>query len=95
MPGEPGANVVLIRGRAAAFLPGHSHRGGEFTQVLAGAINEPGRHYAAGDMFEADDTTNHHLTVAADGVCICLAAFEGRQRMDSLIGRLVQPLLGP
>lgn len=95
MPGHPEANVVLMRGRAAALLPGHGHRGSEFTQVLAGGIVDGDGRYEAGDMFVADDATNHHLRVTAGGECLCIVAIEGNVRMNSLVGRIVQPLVGP
>ena len=91
----PGATVVLMRGRADAVLPAHGHRGTEFTQVLSGAILDDGTRYRAGDMFVADDATNHHLRVAPEAECICIAAIEGRMRMNGLIGRIIQPLVGP
>ena len=95
MPGHPEANVVLMRGRATALLPGHGHRGSEFTQVLAGGIVDGGGRYEAGDMFVADDATNHHLRVTDEGECLCIVAIEGNVRMNSLLGRIVQPLVGP
>ncbi len=95
MPGYPHARVMLMRGGAGTLLPAHGHRGSEFTQVLLGAVHDDGVRYGAGDMFVADDATNHHLRVGGDGECLCIAAIEGRMRMNGLIGRLVQPLVGP
>ena len=91
----PGANVVLMRGRADALLPAHGHQGSEFTQVLSGGVIDGEMGYEAGDMFVADDHTNHHLRVAEGGECLCIAAIEGRMRMNGLIGRILQPLVGP
>ena len=71
------------------------HRGSEFTQVLAGGIVDGDGRYEAGDMFVADDATNHHLRVTAGGECLCIVAIEGNVRMNSLVGRIVQPLVGP
>lgn len=94
VPGSPDANVMLMRGRAGAQIPAHGHQGLEFTQVLGGAIVDAAMRYGAGDMMEADDAINHRLQVATDGECICIAALEGRTRLNGLIGRLVQPLVG-
>ena len=95
IPGAPHAKVMLMRGRAGTLLPAHGHRGSEFTQVLLGAVHDDGVRYGAGDMFVADDATNHHLRVDGDGECLCIAAIEGRMSMNGLIARLVQPLVGP
>ena len=89
------ATVVLMRGRAGALLPAHGHRGSEYTQVLRGAILDGDKVYGAGDMFAADDAIQHHLRIAPDADCICIAAIEGQMRMHSLVGRLIQPLVGP
>ena len=95
VPEAPRANVVLMRGRPDRLLPAHGHRGSEFTQVLCGAIYDGDVRYGPGDMFVADDATHHHLRVADEGECLCIAAIEGRMRMSGLIGRIVQPLVGP
>ena len=92
---DPGATVMLLRGRADAVLPAHGHRGIEFTQVLSGAIIDGVQRYGAGDMFVADDSVHHHQRIAPEADCICIAAIEGQMRMDSLIGRIIQPLVGP
>ena len=46
-------------------------------------------------MFVADDSVHHHQRIAPEADCICIAAIEGQMRMDSLIGRIIQPLVGP
>ena len=89
------ATVVLMRGRAGALLPAHGHRGNEFTQVLSGAILDGAKVYGAGDMFTADEAVHHHLRIAPDADCICIAAIEGQMRMHSFVGRLIKPLVGP
>ena len=89
------ATVVLMRGRAGAWLPAHGHSGREFTHVLSGAILDDGQRYYAGDTLVADDSINHHLRIAPEADCICIAAIEGRMRMNGLIGRIIQPLVGP
>ena len=95
VPGDRHAKVVLLRGRGEALLPAHGHSGGEFTQVLAGAIMDGATRFGSGDMLVADDATNHHLRVAAGAECVCLTAIEGRMRMNGIIGQLLQPLVGP
>ena len=95
LAGDRQANVLLLRGRAEALLPAHGHIGSEFTQVLSGALLDGATRFATGDMFVADEAVNHHLQVASGAECVCLTAIEGRMRMNGLLGRLVQPLVGP
>ena len=47
-----------------------------------------------GDCIEADEEIEHQPVVDSPVDCICLAAFDGRLRLKSFLGRLVQPLFG-
>lgn len=94
MPGDPKANLMLMRIGAGRKMPEHGHTGIEYTLVLRGSFSDGIGHYHAGDLAEADATTDHQPVVDVDGECICLAAIEGRMKLSGILGRLLQPLLG-
>ena len=94
IPGEPEANVILLKVGAGRQAPQHGHKGVEYTQVLSGAFSDSLGHYAAGDCIEADDDIDHQPTVDGDHECICLAAVDGRLRLHSFVARMLQPFLG-
>ncbi len=89
------ANVVLLHGRAGSKLPHHRHVGGEYTQVLTGALREDDIYFRAGDCIDAEHHSEHRLHVTDDHDCLCVAAIDGHTQVNSLIGRLVAPLLAP
>jgi putative transcriptional regulator len=93
VPGDAGANVMLLKVAAGKRLPEHSHTGREFTHVLSGSFSDDRGRYAAGDFDEADSDVEHQPVVDATGECICLAAIEGRMLLRGLIGRIVQPFV--
>lgn len=93
VPGEPRANLVLMRIGANRRMPDHGHTGRELTQVLAGSYSDVNGRYAAGDLAEETDESEHQPVVGPDGDCICLAAIEGHMRLSG-VARLFQPLLG-
>lgn len=94
LPREAKANVILLKFGAGRRAPQHSHEGAEFTQILKGAYSDELGLFQAGDCIEADAEIDHEPAVAGDTECICLAAVEGKLKLHSWMGRLVQPLLG-
>jgi len=84
----------VLRAAANTVLPRHTHEGSELTLVLKGAFFNGDTIYAAGDLEDADETTNHQPIVTRDGECICLAATEGPLRFTSWAPRLAQRYLG-
>ncbi|OWQ84474.1 transcriptional regulator [Roseateles aquatilis] len=87
VPGAPEANVFLLRIGAGKYLPQHTHRGTELTQVLYGRFHDGRALFGPGD-FDLADGEVHHQPVVQDGSeCICLAAVEGRLHFDGLIAR--------
>jgi len=85
---------MFLRARAGAALPTHTHRGMEYTIVLAGSFDDELNHMAPGDMTEYGDTITHRPIVSQEGECICLFVFEGQLKVQSFLGRLLQPLMG-
>ena len=86
--------VWLLRAAAGTVLPRHTHSGSELTLVLKGAFFNCDRIYAAGDVEDADETTDHQPVVTNEGECICLAVTEGPLRFRALLPRLAQSYLG-
>lgn len=94
VPGEPTANVVLLKIAPGMQMPQHGHSGVEYTQILKGAFTDADGRYAAGDCVEADEDLDHRPVAEAGESCICLAAIEGKLKLHSPLARLIQPLLG-
>ncbi len=90
----PDANVIMLKVAPGGKMPHHTHRGTEYTQILQGAFHDEFGRYVAGDCIEADDEVEHQPLIDSDVDCICLAAFDGRLRLQGFFGRLLQPLLG-
>jgi putative transcriptional regulator len=95
LPEATSDRVILLKIAAGFAAPAHGHRGVELTQVLYGGFSDGRGHYGPGDLVEADDEVrDHEPHVAAEGDCLCLAALEAPLRLNSLLGRLLQPLMG-
>ncbi|MBN8998818.1 MAG: cupin domain-containing protein [Rhizobiales bacterium] len=93
IPGEPGANLILMRIGANRRMPEHGHTGRELTQVLHGSYSDANGRYGAGDLAEEDAEGEHQPLVDPGSECICLAAIEGRMRLSG-VARLLQPFIG-
>ncbi|MEZ5804829.1 MAG: ChrR family anti-sigma-E factor [Rhizobiaceae bacterium] len=94
VPGDPNANVMLLKVAAGRKLPEHTHSGREYTQVLTGSFTDERGRYMPGDMDEADAEVEHQPVVDRDGECICIAALEGNMRLRGFFGRMLQPFIG-
>ncbi len=91
--GPAGYISRLVRIRPGAAVPGHSHRGNEYTLVLAGGYADAGQHFARGDFQFADPATDHR-PVADDGeACLCLVVLDAPLRLTGRFGRLVDPFV--
>lgn len=86
--------VFLLRAKPGAYLPEHGHGGDEFICVLKGSFSDSGGSYNPGDVAVANESVQHKPRVEPDGECICLVALEGSLKLRSLIGRMLQPVLG-
>ncbi|EKM98480.1 ChrR family anti-sigma-E factor [Acidocella sp. MX-AZ02] len=83
LPWAPKDNVMLLRVAANKRVLAHSHGGAEFTQVLHGDFHDETDRYAAGDLIEEDEHTNHQPH-AGDQGCLCLASLDGGLRLPWL-----------
>jgi putative transcriptional regulator len=94
VPEAPRANVFLLRIASGKYLPQHTHRGLELTQVLCGSFHDGRALFGPGD-FDAADSDIHHQPVVQDGnECICLASLNGLLRFDGVIARCLGALVG-
>ncbi len=94
VPGAPQANVFLLRIAAGKYLPQHTHRGEEFTQVLHGSFHDGRALFGPGDFDAADAEINHQPVVQDGSECICLASLDGRLRFEGAIARVFGALVG-
>jgi putative transcriptional regulator len=86
-------SVRLLSIPAGQAVADHGHRGLELTLVLSGSFSDDRGSFHAGDLEVADDTVVH-VPTAGDGLpCICAAATDAPLRFQSLLPRLIQPLL--
>jgi len=74
-------------------VPDHGHNGIELTLVLQGAFRDETGRFGVGDLEVADDSLDHTPVAELGAPCICLAATDAPLRFNSLIPRLLQPLL--
>lgn len=92
--GPARSRPMLLRSKPGMVLPEHTHAGTEYTLVLKGSLHDELGDYTVGDLIIADASLEHEPRAGPDEECICLAVVDGRLRMKSLIGRIVQPLMG-
>ncbi len=96
LPVSEGAKgkLRLMKIAAGKAMPEHSHGGMELTLVLRGAYRDAIGHFGIGDIADLDETIGHKPVVTPDEPCICLVATEAPTRFKSLVGRIMQPIVG-
>lgn len=87
------ASARLLYIPAGAAVPDHGHQGMELTMVLQGAFSDEIDRFARGDVEIADEDINHTPIADVGEDCICLAVTDAPLRFNSLVPRLLQPLL--
>jgi putative transcriptional regulator len=88
-----GFKASLMRLKPGAMMPTHTHRGREYTLVLAGGYRDNGSQYGPGDFSLKDASDVHRPVVDSDEECICLAVLDAPVKLTSMMGRLVNPFL--
>lgn len=88
------SRTYLVYAKAGAVLAEHSHRGREFTQVLAGAFSDDTGRYDAGDFALTNDALSHAPAVTGDSECLCLISAEAPMRLKSFPARILQAITG-
>lgn len=94
LPRGARGQLKLLRIGAGRAMPEHGHGGEEITLVLKGAYRDHMGRFAAGDVADLDEDTEHKPVVEQDGDCICLVATERPTRFKSLAARIMQPFVG-
>jgi putative transcriptional regulator len=88
-----GFKASLMRLKPGSIMPVHTHRGREYTLVLAGGYQDNGSQYGPGDFSLKDASDVHRPVVDSDEECICLAVLDAPLKLTGMIGRLVNPFL--
>lgn len=83
------AKARLLRVKAGAALPEHTHRGNEYVVVLAGSYRDGEQLYRRGDFAFSDNTVTHAPVAGPAEDCVCLIASEGSIRLTGLVGLLL------
>jgi putative transcriptional regulator len=84
----------LLRGVPGTDVGCHSHRGEEFTLVLAGGYRDSTGAYGPGDFQTAPPGLKHNPIADLDGPCINLAVTTAPLRFDGLIQKAAAKLFG-
>jgi putative transcriptional regulator len=88
-----GFKTALMRLDPGSIMPVHSHRGREYTLVLAGGFHDGEQHFLPGDFALRDASDRHQPIVDVDGGCLCLVVLDAPLRFTGAIGRLINPFL--
>lgn len=85
--------VSLMRLKAGSLVPRHSHRGNEYTLVLAGGFSDGDNQFGPGDFVAKDPSHTHQPVVDEDGDCLCLVVLDAPLRLTGALGKLLNPFL--
>lgn len=88
-----GFKATLMRLKPGAEMPVHTHRGTEYTLVLAGGYKDNGEQFVRGDFALKNSSDEHRPIVDTDGPCLCLVVLDAPLKLTSAMGRLVNPFL--
>jgi len=83
----------LLRIEPGCGAPRHTHRGNEFTLVVAGGFTDELGSYGPGDVSVAGPEETHQPIADAGEVCLALAVRDGGLQFTGMLG-IVQKLLG-
>jgi putative transcriptional regulator len=87
--------VRLLRGVPGADTGRHSHRGMEYTLVLAGGFTDETGSYGPGDFQTASGDLSHNPVADHDGEdCINLAVTTGSLQFDGVIQKIAARFFG-
>lgn len=93
--GKNGECLWLLKAKGGTQIPVHDHKGLEMTLVLKGSYHVGDDHFTPGLLEMADKDHTSHQPIIDDGEdCICLVATEAPIKIHSLVGRMLQPLIG-
>lgn len=93
LPDVTNHSTRLLRIRAGASAPRHTHQGSELTLVLRGSFRDDHGHYCCGDVDEADGDIDHRPVAGDEEDCLCLAVTDAPLKLTSPLGRLINPFV--
>lgn len=85
----PGFRTRLLRIKAGAKVPAHTHEGREYTLVLLGSFSDECGCFARGDVEVADGEVTHRPVAGSECDCICLAVTDAPLKMTGPLGRIL------
>ncbi len=88
-----GVKASLIRIAAGANIPGHDHRGNEYTVILDGSFSDDTGVYRKGDFILRKPGDKHSPTATVDKDCLCLAALEAPLKFNNAFYEVVNRLM--
>ena len=91
---QGGVSMRLLKGAPGADVGNHSHRGMEYTLVLAGGYTDATGAYGPGDFQIAAPDLHHNPVADNDGDCINLAVTTAPLRFDSVVQKIAGKLFG-
>ena len=83
----------LLRIKAGQAIPRHTHKGTEYTLVLAGGFTDESGHHTRGSLTVCDGSVEHSPVADAGEDCLCLTVLDAPIRMTGPVGRFVNPFL--
>lgn len=69
--------VSILRAKPGSAIPQHTHTGREMTLVMAGALQDGGDIFRAGDIAINDEDDDHRPRIIGDEICYCLTVMNG------------------
>lgn len=81
--------ISLIRAKAGASLPQHTHEGEEITVVLKGELVDHQGCFRAGDLNCAGPEVDHRPKAGDEESCICLTVITGKLNFTGPFGRVL------
>ena len=84
-----GEHLRLLRIKAGAAVPRHTHHGNEMVMVLSGGFTDSSGHYLRGDLGMSDAKIDHTPVADADADCICLSFTDAPLRFTGTFGWLL------
>lgn len=88
-----GFRTRLMKVRAGAAMPQHTHHGMELTLVLAGGFRDEHGHFRRGDFALADSETDHRPIADDDEECLVLVVTDAPLKLTGFFGRFLNPFL--
>ncbi len=88
------SRTYLVYADKSTALPGHTHRGREYTAVLHGSFRDGTGAFEQGDFEEADDSLSHAPAVTAESECLCVISADAPMHLHGRIARMIQSLTG-